>query len=311
MLKIGYLLSSQFPYHLLVSPDAGPAIAEEYSWWLTSITEIADEAFDAVVVDNRHHGFSELRRLWSSIIKQPKIHFILRVNDPYFFHRNDLWYKFCDALIDAPNIHLLSPYQSTGIVSQWLSCASKSRFIYAPFTYEVAQELKCSHTDRLRRMAVSGNQRRDLYPLRFWIQRASKFGFARTLLCTERLDHPGYPEKVPALHTITGSHYIKWLSNHRAAFTDSSIYRVELLKYREIAYAGCAPVGDLPWSLFDCPKQAFFHYRSLTDLARLRGILRDPDETQAVAVAYRRFLRELRCRTLWREKVTQVIASLF
>jgi hypothetical protein len=164
---------------------------------------------------------------------------------------------------------------------------------------------------RIRRIAVSGNQRPDLYPLRCQVQRASKFSLSRFACRTDRLMHPGYPEKHgPPAHRIMGTDYLRWLSRYTAAFTDSSIYRIELLKYREIAYAGFAPIGDLPWSLFECPPPAFYEFRSLLDLFRYRDLLKDRQATQMAALAYPEFMRTVRSRHLWRARVSESLSQL-
>ncbi len=310
-MRVGYLLSSVTQYGKLLSPDAGPPIADEYGWTCCDASTASTELYDVIVVDNRHHCRQELESLWSLINRQPATLFILRVNDPFVFHASDPWYQFCASLLDRPRLHLLTPYQPTGILSHWLANSPGTQFVYAPFTYDRKLELTINHHQRLKRIGVSGNQRRDLYPLRFMIQRASKFRLSRSLFSTERLDHPGYPEKcgVPS-HNLMGTSYLQWLSHFTAAFSDSTIYRVELLKFREIAYAGCAPIGDLPWSMFECPQSVFFEIFGLWDLFRFRPILRDPETTEAAAQGYRIFMRQHRCRTHWRSVVSKAISNL-
>lgn len=310
-MKIGYLLSDTFPYHKLICSDAGPAVAEEYDWCICSHLNLLCSPFDAIVVDNRHHQPCELSTLRLQLKAARHRLILLRVNDPFLFHRSDPWYQFCASLLDQPNIHLLTPYEPTGIVGHWLAQYPSKQFVFAPFTYDQSAELTCDHAVRVRSLAVSGNQRRDLYPLRYGVQRASKFQISRSVLRLERLLHPGYPEKqVAPSHRIMGTSFVRWLSRFTAAFTDSTIYRIELLKYREIAYAGCAPVGDLPWSLFACPASAFLDYQSLFDLLRLRRSLNDPSSTEDVALAFRNFLRSERCRLNWRARVSAAIARL-
>jgi hypothetical protein len=310
-MKIAYLLSSVFPYDRLICTDAGPAIAEEYGWHSCTISSLANDSYDVIVIDNRHHNVAELESLRSYIVSHDKNFFLLRVNDPFVFHQSDPWYQFCASLLDATRVHFLSPYQPTGILSYWLSNSIHTQCVYAPYTYDATLETSCIHLRRHRRVAVSGNQRRDLYPKRFWVQKVSKFSLSNFVFRTQRLSHPGYPEKCGSpSHQIMGSAYVKWLSKYTAAFTDSSIYRIELLKYREIAYAGCAPIGDLPWSLFDCPSTAFFQFRTVVDLIRFRSVLSDPQATEVAAQHYREYMRTTRCRSFWRNKVSRSLACL-
>lgn len=310
-MRVGYLLSDIFPYNKLLCDDAGPAIANEYGWTACTADNVTSHNLDCVVVDNRHHTATDHERLRSFLSSNTASLILLRINDPYIFHKNDGWYKFCSELLDSPRIHLLTPYQPTGLVSHWLSLCTRTQFVYAPFTYDSDRESPIQHRDRNRLVAISGNQRKDLYPLRHKIQRASRLPFSRLLGQIIRLPHPGYPEKVlRQFHSITGSSYLRWLAQFTAAFVDSSVYRVELLKYREIAYAGCAPIGDLPWSLNECPSEAFFEFRSLLDLIGFRSILSDCSASQHAAIAYRSFMRATRCRETWRANVAASIARL-
>jgi hypothetical protein len=309
-MKVGYLLSSTFPYGKLICSDAGPAIADEYNWIPFSLNSSLLHDFDAIVVDNRHHSRQDIDAL-SVFLRNCSASIFLRVNDPYIFHKSDLWYVFCSEMIDAPRVHFLTPYQPTGLLSYWLSHAIKSTFIYAPFTYNSDYEVDSNHSLRRSLLAVTGNQRLDLYPLRYLVQKVSRLPFSKSIFRVDRLRHPGYPEKVSnQRHSVTGSSYIQWLSRFACAFADSSIYRVELLKYREIAYAGCALIGDLPWSLYDCPRDAFIEFTSALDLVSLRSSICDLSTTQYAANIYRDYMRSVRCQTTWRTRVAQSIARL-
>jgi hypothetical protein len=310
-MRVGYLLSDCFPYSKLLCADAGPAIAYEYSWTPCTIATVEQGEFDCLVVDNRHHTNQDIMNLRFFLSTRQIRPVFLRVNDPYVFHKQDHWYQFCAEQVDAPGIHLLTPYQPTGLLSYWLSHARRSHFVYAPFTYDPQAELPIAHRQRQGLFAVSGNQRKDLYPLRYLVQIAAKIPGGSLLLGLDRLQHPGYPEKIKhARHCIMDAAYIQWLARYRFAFVDSSIYRVELLKYREAAYAGCALIGDLPWSLHECPSDAFYHFRSLVDLIKCRAVLGDSQLSQEVANSYRTFMRSTRNRASWRVIVAEALARL-
>lgn len=308
LMNIGYLLSSIFPYDKLICSDAGYAIAYEYGWTPFFLDSVSAYDFDAVVVDNRHQTKEDIIAI-SDYLRKCSCSIFFRVNDPYIFHRGDPWYRFCSEMADSPRVHFLTPYQPTGLLSYWLSYALHSSFIFAPFTYDPNSEVVTSHSNRRSLIAVSGNQRLDLYPLRYLVQKASRLPFSKSFFRVEYLRHPGYPEKVSnTRHNVIGSAYIHWLSQFACAFADSSIYRVELLKYREIAYAGCALIGDLPWSLYECPDDAFIEFKSVLNLLPLRASVFDHHATQHVANSYRQFLRNVRCQTTWRNKVSMSIA---
>jgi len=310
-MRVGYLLSKLFPYTKLLSADAGPAIASEYGWTPCTTTTAAFGNFDCLVIDNRHHTHQDIIDLASFLDDRPVRAVFLRVNDPCMFHKNDRWYRFCVEQIDRPGIHFLTPYEPTGLLSHWLSISQRTHFVFTPFTYDHTAELPLAHDARRKLVAVSGRQRRDLYPRRYLVQQASKIPTSNLLLKLHLLRHPGYPEKIDSpSHSISGSAFIQWLSHHRSAFIDSSIYRVELLKYREAAYAGCAPFGDLPWSLHECPDDAFYQFQSFLDLIKFRAVINDSNASEAVATAYRSFMRVTRCRSTWRRLVASALARL-
>lgn len=311
-MRIGYLLSGIFPYHKLICPDAGPEIAHEYGWSPLRLDSEGLRSCDLVIVDNRHHNIQELHQLRHFLLGLGRIKVVLRVNDPYFFHKNDPWYQFCDELIKDARAFLLTPYQPTGLVSHWLSFSPSLRFVYAPFTYAESSELEVSCDSRYSAIALSGNQRRDLYPLRHQLKLISKIPFSGAFLRIKSLSHPGYPEKIgAAAHAIMRERYVRWLSQFRVAFVDSSLYRLEFLKYREIAYAGCAPIGDLPWSLNECPDDAFLVVNKSLDFIRARRLLSDAEAARVASQKFRLFMRSYRSRCDWRGRVRRSLEGLF
>jgi hypothetical protein len=303
-MQVGYLLSSSFPCQHLLAPDAGPAIADEYDWKCCTLGASNISSFDVLVIDSRHHDRKELIKLASVIAEHPASCIFLRVVDPSIFHKSDYWYQFCREMLDHRRVHFLTPYEPTGLFSYWLSQARHQTFIYAPFTYDRNCEELLNHETRLKLIAVSGNQRLDLYPKRTLVHKFCKIPLSKYFLKIFRLQHPGYPEKAgPPSHQFIGSSYIRWLARHVSAFVDSLIYRVELLKYSEIAYAGCAPVGDLSWSLHECPDSAFIEPKGITDFLQYQLLLSHTQATVEQANLYRIFMRQHRCRVRWRSIV--------
>ena len=304
-----YLLSSILNYGKLLSSDAGPAVALEYCWIPVDITTLNPDIHNLVIIDNRHHDPSELRQLSEFINKHPSTIFVLRVVDPYFHHSSDPWYIFCRELVGKPNIHFIGPYNLTGILRDWLSSSIINTYIHAPYTYDQKHELPINHSERLHCVALSGAIRKNIYPLRHQAYLLAKFYPIARLAKIKRLIHPGYPEKSGSLlHMTVGKSYLDWLSKFTLGFTDSSIYRIELLKYREMAYAGCAPIGDLPWSLHDCPKSGFIHH---DNLSRLLTVARSSSEwTESIACSFREYLRVKRPRATVVKRVNYHLESL-
>jgi hypothetical protein len=82
------------------------------------------------------------------------------------------------------------------------------------------------------------------------------------------------------------------MARYKYAFVCSRLERIELQKYRDCAYAGCAPFGDLPEALDDCPRDAFLAFDG-TMLSSLRAVYRGPDPQQ-VAASFREYMRTKR-----------------
>lgn len=308
--SICFLLSSCFDYESLICGDAGPAVADEYGWRLVRTIGSEVNHFDVVIVDNRHHDASELRLLRELIRQSVHQIFILRVVDPFLHHRSDPWYQFCHECLDEPNCHYLTPYTLTGITALWQSVRPCKQFIIAPYTYDSKQELDLAHDRRIRGMIISGANSRNLYPIRYQAQRIASV-LPSAISGLSLLKHPGYSDIGQSRgHNVTGDSFTQLLSNYTAAFGCSTSYRIELMKYREIAYAGCIPVGDLPYSLVECPPVAALPWRrnwlALTHLIRRFSA----GESEAMARSYRQFFRMHREQLLLRERVNTQIREL-
>jgi len=82
------------------------------------------------------------------------------------------------------------------------------------------------------------------------------------------------------------------MAQFQYAFVCGSFKGIELQKYRDCAYAGCAPFGDLPGALSDCPRDAFFAFDG-TMLSSIRAVYGGADPQQ-VAIRFREFMRTKR-----------------
>ena len=82
------------------------------------------------------------------------------------------------------------------------------------------------------------------------------------------------------------------------------------MKYREIAYAGCIPVGDLPLSLADCELNAHLPWRR--NWIALGQLVRKlcAEESEFRARSFRQFFQDKRDQKVLRERVNGLIMEL-
>lgn len=305
-MKILYLISSIFDYSKLISGDAGPSFASDYGLEAITLASEELESADYLIVDNRFdpREFADLAKH----VKQTRATTLFKVVDPYYQHRDADWYRFVEELIDRPRVHLALTYTQSELTALYLSRAERTTGVFMPYVYDEAMELPINHAGRMQRIALSGSMEPNLYPLRARMALLSR-AFPPFWFLTHRLDHPGYPDiGQAARHGIVGHRYIEWLASHKFAFVCSSRWRLEFQKYREVAYAGCVPVGDMPYTLLDCPQNAHIAFRYNT--FRLTRQLLAAGDTEAAARAYREYLRERRGGTKMRKRLLQQLARL-
>lgn len=309
-MSIIYLLSGTFDYRKLVSGDAGPDIARDYGWATATLDTPRDAWLpdaSAIVLDNRI-AEAEIPAL-RSLIGAATCPVFVRIVDPYWpINRDHYWYRFARSVIDAPRVHFVTAYEAAEITSLFRSLARRSRFITAPYVYDEARELPIDHAGRQQRVAFSGATDRLLYPVRHRMSVAAQI-FPPIRLKVTRLPHPGYRDiGQPSRHGIVGDRYLEWLSGFTLAFACSSRSRLELLKYREIAYAGCVPIGDLPATLLDAPDDAWMPYRR--NWAALARQLWTEHDLQEAALRWRSFIKGRRDKRIIAPWVTGQLLQL-
>ena len=236
--------------------------------------------------------------------------FLLRVVDPFVHHRNDNWYRFLFELGAEPNIHYISPYTLTGLSALLYAHNPRKLIVHAPYTYECSNELPLRHHCRKRGLLISGANDPSLYPLRDQAKRAAAL-LPAAISGIHRLRHPGYPDIGHSLnHNIIGRTYIQRMAEYTHSFSCSSSYRIELLKYREIAYAGCVPVGDLPFSLIECPPSAQKPWRKNWPLLAYNVRALTTRDSEQLAIEFREFMKRKRDKALLSSKVNSCIINL-
>lgn len=305
---IAYVLSDQFDYDLLISPDVGPAIAEDYGWDPIGLKDLNTLSPKVCIFDNRIAA-PELAEVDAEIRRRRSI-VILRVVDPGWFKDtlDQPWYEFVCRVIDEPNVRLMLPYSPAEFTALVLSRSQQSEYIFAPYLYREENELPLRHDERAHRVLVSGGIGFQGYPVRSHFRRQSRI-WPPLRLMTDYLPHPGYPDIGQAkIHSLTGASYIEKLSKYRFALVCSARTRSEILKYREFAYAGVVPVGDLPWTLIDCPDDAWIQYGG--DGPKVAKTIRTCRDTEPMAERFRTFMRGARNRTSERGRVNTQLRRL-
>jgi hypothetical protein len=92
---------------------------------------------------------------------------------------------------------------------------------------------------------------------------------------------------------VVRAKFVDRAARHTHFFLDGSRYGVELMRYSECAYAGCAPLGEVPSSLEAFAPAEFLRSRgSVRDL--WRAVLTPLEETARAADAWRAAMRSAR-----------------
>jgi hypothetical protein len=302
------VLSAKFDYNRLIAEDAGPSFADDYGWRATTLAGLRDTPCEIAIVDHRF-CFEEIPELRTSINRGLTI-FVLRLVDPFWEYAQDhWWYRFVSEVLDQPRCHVMLSYQPAEITALFFARARRSQFVFAPYVYRPERERSIDHENRSRALLISGASNRATYPLRWRIRRdATVWPLLR--LSSQTLAHPGYPDLTgnELRHQIIGDAYLNRLARFRFAAVCSSRCRLEFLKYREFAYAGVVPVGDMPAPLLDCPADAWLPWRR-NFVALARQIKTMPD-TAARAHNFRKFMRARRNVDEMRARVAEQLARL-
>ena len=304
--EISYLCSSLFSYQQVVVPDSGPVFAKDYGWKTVTLDKFLECNAQFVIVDNRLEP-AEMSRL-CTIIPQSKVLFLLKVVDPYWEHRDAPWYRFVAEMIDTPRVHVMLTYHPAEFTALLLSRARRSQFVYAPYIYREEDELPIDHARRQNRLLLSGAVSKHQYPLRSQMRRVSSL-WPPLRLMTQVLRHPGYPDiGQPKQHAVIGKNYIAELGKYRFAGVCSSRCRLEFLKYRELAYAGVVPVGDMPATLLDAPRDSWVPWRP--NFVKLTSQLAHMTDSTERAELFRKFMRSRRNKNEMQIRVAEQLARL-
>lgn len=302
---IRYAVSREFDYGKQIAPDAGPATADDYDWECVPLAEETLAGDGPLVVDNRLTP-GETAWLEATLVRTRRPLY-LRIVDTLREAQDHWWYAFLRRAVASRRVALVHAYAPRELLADLLAGSPHDAHVFAPYPYRRERELDPAHARRRNAILLSGVQDGNVYPLRhhFWL------GTRRSPLWrpfTRVLRHPGYPDiGQPQVHHVVGDAYVREIARHRYAFVCAARNGCELLKYREIAYAGSCPVGELPPSLADCPDDAFVTYdRRNLHLFR-RTIL--SSNAEATARRFRTYLARARERGALVRRVADEIRS--
>lgn len=292
----------------MICGDSGPLFAADYGWNCAQLGDEALKQVDFVIIDNRFQP-TEIGAL-SNFMSTTKAVCLLRIGDPFESLLGDKWYQFVNAHLNKNRVHIMVPYLPVSVTANLYGRARSSQFVHAPYVYDAAHEVPIEHAVRSKSILLTGAINRTIYPKRSAFYRSTQWCIPLAML-TQHLPHPGYSEvtTTPRLHEFVGNAYIQKLAEHRFAFACSSVARIELLKYREIAYAGSVPVGDLPTALMDFPRDAFVPWRR-NPFALASDVRAACLKSEEMAQTFRLLMRQRRDVSEMRAWVTSQICRL-
>ena len=291
-----FILSDNFDYGDYMPDDAGPRFAEMYGWKSVRLSQCSFVDENIFVVDCYLDGH-ECEMLRQVIARNPTIKFFFHTVDPWPHIRGTAVFNLLLRNHEYLNVFISSPYLPTESTALLFSKMG-DRVVFTPYLYDRRKEIPLSDNVRKKVIIVSGNIGLPDYPVRNSINNSRIFN--PLFWCKiKRLPHSGYNFSKPN-HAMVGDAYIKELSRYRYAAVCSSRLRLEFLKYREIAYAGCVPIGDLPGTLSDCPSEGIIQWRRNVFVTHCE--LSNPNWV-CKAMIYRDYISRARDMAIWQARV--------
>jgi hypothetical protein len=292
MKNLIYILSNDFDYDTLIHQGtSGPGYASSFGWKYDYFSNIHLYLDKNIIIDGRH-SVGEFNRLQQLIISSPSTTFFICATDPSFDRRDKPFYRFAFSVARYSNVYCLFKYQPEELTEE-LQKLSGTRCFTLNYAYQSELCIDRPIKQRKRKIIVSGYSN-TLYPYRsmFLSIRKNPLKF----MFSEQLPHPGYSDVGNTLtHNIIGSRYIDYLSNFKLMLVTPSRLGLELLKYKECAYAGCVPVGVPPKTFTNDMKAPFItlDFDKLT-LSTIKAILKSDKELEDRAQAYRKAFQDNR-----------------
>jgi hypothetical protein len=246
---IALVLSDVCDHSKILVPDSGPDYGEAMGFEMVQLKDADWNASRLWMIDLRLVE-EEFAVVETAMRKNPDTTFLLRMVDPY-------WESAIDKInttivfrhITTPNVGYVSGYQpeeATALLAE--ACKAQGKLFVCPNAYDKRREVPLDESwfRRKRQIALAGAQNPKLYIYRDFLRRKLKVDF-RWWGKVATLPHPGYADiGQKSTHSIKGDDFIAWMARHQMCFLCPGRCHLEFLKYRECAYAGCAPVGAVP-----------------------------------------------------------------
>jgi hypothetical protein len=246
---IALVLSDVCDHSKILVPDSGPDYGEAMGFEMVQLKEADWNPARLWMIDLRLVE-EEFAVVEAAMRKNPGTTFLLRMVDPY-------WESAIDKInttivfrhITTPNVGYVSGYQpeeATALLAE--ACKAQGKLFICPNAYDKRRELPLDESwfRRKRKIALAGAQDPKLYIYRAFFRRKLRSDF-HWWGKVATLPHPGYADiGQKSRHSIKGDDFIAWMARHQMCFLCPGRCGFEFLKYRECAYAGCAPVGAVP-----------------------------------------------------------------
>jgi hypothetical protein len=252
--NIALVLSDVCDHSKILVPDSGPAYGEAMGFEMVQLKDADWNASRLWMIDLRlvEEEFAVVER---AIRRHPATTFLLRMVDPYWESATGkINTKVVFRHISTPNVGYVSGYQpeeATALLAE--ACKASGKLFICPNAYDKRRELPLDDTwlKRARKIAFAGAQDPELYLYRAFFRRKIRSD-VRWWGKVAALPHPGYADiGEKTTHGIKGDEFIAWIGSQQMCFLCPGRCHVEFIKYRECAYAGCAPVGAAPRTMCD------------------------------------------------------------
>ena len=294
-MEIAYFISAFHPYEKAIYAGVGPSFARPFGWRVETIERLGETVCDFGIIDNRLEP--EDLPIIESFLARPlrqRFPICFRLSDtdqPRQQHQTGIGFIFSKA--NTPGVHFVLTYEPKGPMLEFTQTLTISGVARLSYPYERRREVDRDMADRQRRVFLSGANSAALYPLRASL-RGRRIWNPILWWAVSDLKHPGYPKDGMRLaHNIVGDRYVNYASGYSHFFLCPTVYRVELSKYIECAYAGCVPIGQAPTSLHRSIDQYLVpSVGKATEL--IHALAMDKLELRERAAGYRCMMQSLR-----------------
>lgn len=307
-----FVLSDRCDHSKILVPDSGPDYAEAMGYETRQLKDCDWRKEHVWIIDIRLEE-DEFAVVDRAIRQHPRTVFLLRAIDPYFEdvlrHINT---RFLFRHLGSANAGYLSGYhpeEAGALLAE--GCRDSGKFFVCPNAYDERRELPLDDAwfQRTRKIAFCGAQNPKLYIYRAFFLRKMKTDI-RWWGKVATLPHPGYADigQKPK-HNIKGDAFIEWMALHQTCFLCPGRCHLEFIKYRECAYAGCAPVGVAPKTMSEEVARQITPLDWIDYTRKRDTLLKMPaKEIYERAKAYRAGFARDRGPALLREKLCDAVA---